>query len=110
MQFKVRFAAGKCNNAFSSVWSIWAAKNKPDLFICALPIGQIKATLHCPTLGRPTWGRHFGFDRDAKGPVIKQGIAQTGSRHKLSWSGLDLGGGWTLEWRIFIPARSLSRY
>lgn len=107
MQFKVRFAAGNDSNAFSGVWSVWAHKTKPDLYICAHPIGQIKASLHCPRSDRPTWKRHFGFDADAKGPVVEQGVAQTGTRHKATWIGKEIGGGWTLEWRVFVPARSL---
>lgn len=106
-RFVCRFAAGKNSQALSGVWRVWAAKKKPDLYIAARSIGQIKATVHCPTVEKPTWARHFGFDFNAKGHVAQEVWADGGSRHKATWSGAQIGHGMTVEWRVMLLGTAL---
>ena len=103
-----RFAAGKESHALSGVWRVWVARNKPDLYVAIRSLGQIKATVHCPWADKPTWKRHFGFDRNAQGEVAEAVLAH-GSRHRLTWAGAKLAEHCTLEWRVYIPGTALRK-
>jgi hypothetical protein len=105
--FVCKFAAGNNSHALSGVWRVWTAKNKPTLFIAVEGIGQIKASVHCPDLEKPTWKRHYGFTFDAKGEVADEVRKNSDSRHKATWIGADVGQSRTLEWRIIIPESAL---
>jgi hypothetical protein len=93
----------------SGEWRIWSAKNQPDLYVAIRSLGQFKAAVHCPRAEKLTWRRHYGFDHDAKGDVIKADHALGLSRHKGTWDGAKLGNHCTLEYKIFIPASALSK-
>jgi hypothetical protein len=109
-EFVCRVATGDQSGALSGVWRIWAARNQPDLFIAIRSLGgHIKAAVHCPREGMPTWKRHFGFVFDAKGDVAEAVRAAGGSRHKVTWSGAELGPDCWLEWRIFMLATALEK-
>lgn len=86
---------------------MWAAKNKPTLFVAVEAIGQVKASVHCPDAERLTWKRHYGFDYDAKGEVADAARSEGGSRHQATWNGADIGKGRTIEWRIIVPGGAL---
>src|SRR2546423_874476 len=89
--FLCRFAAGEYSGAVSGIWRVWAARNRPELYIAIRSLGgKIKAPVHCPRPDRPTWGRHFGFVQNATGAVAEAVLAQGGSRHKITWTGANL--------------------
>lgn len=91
----------------SSVWRVWAAKHKPDLYIAVRGMGQIKASVHCPNENTPTWKRHFGFEYGADGEVASAVRSEGKSRHQAEWPGASIGHGKTIEWRIFVRGPSL---
>ena len=109
-KFVCRFAAGDQSGMFSGEWRIWSAKNQPDLYVAIRSLGEIKAVVHCPRVGMPTWRRHYGFDATAKGAVVEADRSRGASRHKGTWTGATLAVGCTLEFKIFIPAEALSRH
>src|SRR5688572_24955366 len=107
--FVCRVAAGKESHALSGVWRIWAARNKPELYLAARDVGQIKATVHCPRPGRATWKRHFGFTSDAQGRVADAVRASGQERHQATWPGAKLAPDLSLEWRIFVLGTALRK-
>lgn len=95
--FICRVAAGHSGSTLSGVWRIWAAKNQPDLYVAIRSLGgHVKATVHCPRVGMPTWKRHFGHVTGA-------------NRHKVSWTGAKLDDHCTLEWKIFVQGTALGK-
>jgi hypothetical protein len=108
-RFVCRFAAGDQSGRLSGEWRIWSAKKQPDLYVAIRYLGQIKAAVHCPRIDKPTWRRHYGFDRNATGEVAEADRARGVSRHKGTWNGAELGKYCTLEFKIFIPAAALNR-
>jgi hypothetical protein len=109
--FACRLAFGNNRQASSGIWRVWAAKNRPHLFCAVTRIsGHVKATVHCPSTEYPTFKRHWGFvyfeEGKAPGEVAEMVRATGESRHKATWKGADVGGGFTLEWRIFFPESS----
>jgi hypothetical protein len=107
--FVCSFAAGRDSLAFSGIWRVWAARNKPALFLAVEAVGEIKATVHCPDDDKPTWKRHYGFWYDAKGEVADAVRAEGGSRHQATWNGAPVGKGRTIEWRIFVLETALRK-
>ncbi len=109
--FACRLAFGDNGQASSGIWRVWAAKNRPHLFCAVERIrGHVKATVHCPSTEHPTFKRHWGFvhfeEGEAPGEVAELVRATGESRHKATWKGADVGGGFVLEWRILFPENS----
>jgi hypothetical protein len=109
-RFVCRFAVGHGNVALSGVWRVWTAKNQPDLYIAIRPLGgEIKATVHCPRPPlRPNWERHFGFVKEASSNIATK-AKKDGGPHKVRWTGHPLGPSCTLEYRVRIQGKSLSK-
>jgi hypothetical protein len=107
-RFVCRFAVGANGHAYSGLWRVWSAKNRPDLYCAALPLGgEIKASIHAPRLpDHPAWERHWGFDFNAQSEVAKS-AKRDGGPHKLMWPGFPLAAGCSLEWRIVFFSSSL---
>jgi hypothetical protein len=105
--FVRRFAVGRHGLAYSAVWRVWTAKNRPDLYIAVRPLGgELKATVHAPHPPHAGWRRHFGFDKHAAS-IVSQQAKQDGGPHKVQWTGCELGPYVTLEWRVIIRGTSL---
>jgi hypothetical protein len=109
-RFICRFAVGQGNVALSGIWRVWTAKNQPDLYITLRALGgEFKGTVHCPRPPlRPNWERHVGFVQDASG-VIATKAKRDGAPHKARWSGHVFAPSCTVEYRIRIQGKSLSR-
>jgi hypothetical protein len=109
-RFVCRFAVGRDNLAYTGVWRVWTAKNKPDLYLTNSALGgDVKATVHCPDPPRYAgWKRHFGFVKEASSQIAIEAKID-GGPHKLQWSGRPVGAGVSLEYRVIFRGMSLSR-
>ncbi len=106
-RFVSRFAVGQNGLAYSAVWRVWTGKKKPDLYIAVRRLGrELKAAVHAPHPPHAGWERHFGFDYNAASSVSQEAI-QDGGRHKVRWTGCELGPNVRLEWRVIIRGTSL---
>jgi hypothetical protein len=108
-RFVCRFAVGRDGLAYSSVWRVWTAKNKPDLYIAVARLGgELKATVHAPHPPHTGWKRHFGFHYDAASFIAQQ-AKQAGGPHKVQWTGHQIAPDMTLEYRVIIRGTSLEK-
>jgi hypothetical protein len=106
-RFVCRFAIGRDGLAYSSVWRVWTAKNKPDLYIAVASLGgELKASVHAPYPPHTGWKRHFGFDYHAAS-FISQQAKQAGGPHKVQWTGHQIAPDMTVEYRVIIRGSSL---
>lgn len=105
--FICRFAVGEGRRAWSSVWRI--SSRKGSLYCLAKSLGgEIKATIHPPTDDFPEVKRHWGFTYEAASSVAVAAKAD-GGRHKISWPGMPLARGCTLEWRMIFRGNCLCK-
>jgi len=105
--FVCRFAVGRDGLAYSGVWRVWTAKNKPDLHIAVRALGgELKATVHAPHPPHTGWERHFGFNKNATS-VVSQQAKKDGGPHKIRWTGCKIGPDTTVEYRVIIRGTSL---
>jgi hypothetical protein len=109
-RFVCCFAVGRENVALSGVWRVWTAKNQPDLYIAVRQLsGEIKATVHCPRPPlHPNWERHFGFVKEAASEIAQKAKEDVGP-HKVRWTGHVIGLSCTVEYRVRIQGKSLSK-
>jgi hypothetical protein len=106
-RFVCRFAVGRNGLAYSSVWRVWTAKNKPDLYIAVASLGgELKASVHAPHPPHTGWKRHFGFDYHASSFISRQ-AKQEGGPHKVEWTGHQVAPDMTVEYRVIIRGTSL---
>ncbi|HEY8336724.1 MAG TPA: hypothetical protein VIQ05_23270 [Tardiphaga sp.] len=103
-----KFAAGTSRGALTGVWQVTLSRKKPDLYISVGRTGEVKASIHCPQANRPTWKRHYRFDREARGAIADALRADNRIREEMTWNGCDLGMGRTLECRIMILGSGLN--
>src|SRR5215212_4898589 len=104
-KFVCEFAAGQDEISRSSVWRVWSAKNRPDLYLAVRMLsGTMKASVHAPRPGLPVPWRSYAFTSESTHPARYE----QGGRHKLSWQGEALAPGYSIEWRIVIPGPALS--
>jgi hypothetical protein len=108
-RFEFEFGAGQGNQVLSGIWRVWSAKNHPDLYLATTVLsGTTKASIHLPRPPeRPCCWRSYSFTSEAKGPVAEEAV-QDGGRHKVTWPGAVLGGGFTLEWRVIFPGPAMA--
>src|SRR5215211_7129750 len=108
-RFECEFGAGQGDQVLSGIWRVWSAKNRPDLYLATTVLsGTIKASIHQPRPPeRPCVSRSYSFTSEAKGPVAEEAVRE-GGRHKVTWPGADLGGGFTLEWRVIFPGPAMA--
>ena len=108
-RFICRFAVGRDGLAYSGVWRVWTARNQPDLYLALEPIsGEMKATVHCPRPPHTDWRRHYGFPREASGPVAAS-AKKDGGRHQLQWTGCAIDPDCTMEYRVIFFGKSLEK-
>jgi hypothetical protein len=106
-RFVCRFAVGRDGLAYSSVWRVWTARKKPDLYIAVHSLGgELKATVHAPHPPHTGWERHFGFDKNAASSVSQQ-AKRHGGHHKVRWTGCQLAPDTTVEYRVVVRGSSL---
>jgi hypothetical protein len=108
-RFECRFAVGRDGLAYSAVWLVWTAKNKPDLYIAVRAFGgEIKAAVHAPHPPHAGWERHFGFDKNAASTVAQQ-AKRHGGPHKVRWTGCKIAADTTVEYRVQIRGTSIEK-
>jgi len=106
-RFICRFAVGRDRKAYSSVWRVWTARRKPDLYIAVQHLGgEFKATVHAPRPPHTGWERHLGFPKYAASAVAQQ-AKRDGGPQKVRWTGHKLSDEVTLEYRVIIPGMSV---
>lgn len=106
-RFICRFAVGRDRKAYSSVWRVWTARRKPDLYIAVQHLGgEFKASAHAPRPPHTGWERHLGFPKEAAGAVAEQ-AKRDGGPHKVRWTGNKLSDEVTLECRVIVRGTSL---
>jgi hypothetical protein len=101
--------SGERHLAYSGIWRVWIARNKPDLYLAAERIsGDLKASVHCPWPPHADYRRHLVIPREARGEVAKA-LKKDSGPHLLQWPGYTIGPDSTLEFRIIFRGQSLAR-
>jgi hypothetical protein len=92
-------AVGSACGVHSSVWRIWTAKNRPDVYIASRSTaGTLKTSLH----------ESGAWQHSLLSQVAMQYVERNAERHLDKWERpLAFGGGWRRGYYIIVPRTEL---